>query len=151
MILFVRWFRTAVLGLALVPLAQGQAPSDNAAVQKDLQIVADDFMVAWQKSDTMALSSLLAPEFIFAGPGGYRTRAITLNGLKHCKLGNYALEDFEMRRTSPDSAVLLYKIHRNLTCGGEKELANTINADAFVRRRGKWLMVMTTEIVVDKP
>jgi hypothetical protein len=146
-----RVFTASVLGLALVPIAHAQAPTDDAVVQKELQIIADNFMVAWQKQDKMALASFLAPEFIFAGPSGYRTRAVTLNGLGHCKLGTYALEDFEMRRTSAESAVLLYKIHRDLTCGREKELANTINADTFLRRGGKWLMVMTTEIVVDKP
>ncbi|MBB5055451.1 hypothetical protein HDF16_000120 [Granulicella aggregans] len=146
-----RVFTAAVLSFALVPISHAQVPADDAALQKGLQVIADDFMLAWQKQDKTALSSFLAPEFIFAGPGGYRSRAVTLNGLGHCELGTYTLKDFEMRRTSAESAVLLYKIHRDLTCGGEKELANTINADAFLRRDGKWLMVMTTEIVVDKP
>jgi hypothetical protein len=121
------------------------AGSTDGSVQKVLEGLADDFMVAWQKQDLSIISNILAPEFIFAGPHGVNSRAATLTVLGHCKLGVFTLTDFQIRQTSADSAILLYKIHRDLACFGKKDLENTLNTDTFVRRDGKWSIVLTTE------
>jgi hypothetical protein len=121
------------------------ADSNGAPVQSELEGIAKNFMVAWQKQDMTTISNILAPDFLFAGPHGVKTRAYTLNVLTHCTLGQFTLEDFQMRQTSADSAILLYKIHRDLTCFGKKDLENTLNTDTFLRKDGKWFIVLTTE------
>jgi len=85
---------------------------NDKADQDALMAIANDFMVAWQKQDMSTISDILAPYFLFAGPHGVVPKATTLKALSHCALGTFTLEDFQMRRTSSDSAVLIYKIHR---------------------------------------
>jgi hypothetical protein len=118
---------------------------NDKADQDALMAIANDFMVAWQKQDMSTISDILAPDFLFAGPHGVVPKATTLKALSHCALGTFTLEDFQMRRTSSDSAVLIYKIHRDLECGGKKDLEDTLNTDAFIRRNGKWSIIVTTE------
>jgi hypothetical protein len=121
------------------------ANANDASVQSALETIANEFMVAWQKQDMTTISNILAPDFLFAGPHGVKTRAYTLNVLTHCTLGKFTLEDFQLRQTSADSAILLYKIHRDLTCFGKKDLENTLNTDTFLRKAGKWTIMLTTE------
>jgi hypothetical protein len=132
-------------GTPLSAATVSEAGSNDASVQNVLEVIANDFMIAWQKQDMTTISSILAPDFLLAGPHGVKTRAYTLNVLTHCTLGKFTLDDFQMRQTSADSAILLYTIHRDLTCFGKKDLENTLNTDTFLRKDGKWSIVLTTE------
>jgi len=123
----------------------GATGANDPSVQNALAAIANDFMVAWQKQDMATISNILAPDFLFVGPHGVKTRTYTLNVLTHCTLGNFTLQDFQMRQTSADSAILLYTIHRDLTCFGKKDLENTLNTDTFLRKNGQWSIVLTTE------
>jgi hypothetical protein len=125
----------------------GNNPSDKLD-QDALVTIANDFMVAWQKQDMEAIAGILDPDFLFAGPHGVVPKATTLKALSRCKLGDFALEGFQFRRTSADSAILVYRIHRDLVCGGKNDLDDTLNTDAFVRRNGKWSILLTTEGVL---
>lgn len=108
-------------------------------------------MVDWQKQDIPALSAVLAPDFLFTGPRGFKTRDETLNALGHCSVASFSLDTFKMRRTSVGSAILAYTIHRDMTCGGHKVLGETINTDAFVKSGNKWQMVFTSEVELPNP
>lgn len=124
-----------------------EIPSDKTD-QEVLESIANDFMVAWQKQDMNAIEAILAPDFLFAGPHGVVPKATTLKALSHCTLGVFNLEDFQFRRTSAESAILIYKIHRDLACGGKKDLDDTLNTDVFIHRNGKWSILVTTEGVL---
>jgi hypothetical protein len=125
-----------------------EIPPSDKTDQDVLKSIANDFMVAWQKQDMNAIAAILSPDFLFAGPHGVVPKATTLKALSHCTLGEFSLEDFQFRRTSADSAILIYKIHRDLACGGKKDLDDTLNTDAFIRRNGKWSILVTTEGVL---
>src|SRR5882757_7477052 len=63
--------------------------STDVSVKEALMTIANDFMVAWQKQDIATISTFLAPDFLFAGPHGIRSRAFTLTALSHCSLGKF--------------------------------------------------------------
>jgi len=92
----------------------GATGANDPSVQNALAAIANDFMVAWQKQDMATISNILAPDFLFVGPHGVKTRTYTLNVLTHCTLGNFTLQDFQMRQTSADSAILLYALERDI-------------------------------------
>jgi hypothetical protein len=57
-------------------------PLADKDLQPKLEQLANQFMVDWQKQDTAALSAVLAPDFLFAGPRGFKTRSETLDALR---------------------------------------------------------------------
>ncbi len=125
--------------------AEAAQPADDPALEAQLQASANRFMANWRKHDMAALSNDLAPDFLFVGARGIRDRARTLDALDHCDLTAYELGDFQMRRLSAQTVVLIYKVRHDMICRGHKVVDETLNTDAFVRRGGSWRIVVTTE------
>ena len=141
-----RMFGRGLLLLLAVfaPMGSGQANKDSS-LQRDLLAISNQFMVDWQKHDTAALGALMAPEFMYVASHGPVPRAGVVDGLmNHCTLASYKIGEPQMLQAGADSAVLIYSIHQDLTCFRQPESPDVQNTDTFVRRDGRWLLVMTT-------
>nr|WP_321985153.1 nuclear transport factor 2 family protein [uncultured Lichenicoccus sp.] len=129
----------------------GATPSPEPAVQARLEREARDFMLDWERQDIASIAARLAPGFLFAGPQGFRTRTETLEALGHCKVAGFSLDSFRMRTISAGSAILAYRIHRDMVCGGHRVLGETLNTDAFVKIGRAWEILFTSEIASPTP
>ncbi len=130
------------LDLSNVAFAQS---ATDASLQNTLFGLSRQFMTNWQKHDAVALAASLAPEFVYVGPHGPTSRdVVTRDLVMHCALASYSFGQPRMLTTAPDSAVLIYSIHQDLTCFGQPDSPDVVNTDTFVRRGGKWLFLMTT-------
>jgi hypothetical protein len=133
--------------LAVLATTAGAAAAQatDAPLKATLFSLSERFMTDWQRHDTAALAASFAPEFLYVGPHGPIPRQGVINDLgTHCTLTSYKLGEPKMIQTSPESAVLVYTIHQDLTCFGQPDSPDVLNTDTFVKRGGKWLFVMTT-------
>ncbi|MEQ7874929.1 nuclear transport factor 2 family protein [Sphingomonas sp. ASV193] len=133
---------SAMLTVTPTMSARGSAQTE---LQTKLVKISKDFMDDWKAGKSAALADILTQDFIYASPQGAVSRQTALNVVSHCQLSSYSFERVEMRQLSADAAVLIYKLNQDLTCFGKKEPAATINSDTFVRRGGKWKIVLTTQ------
>lgn len=117
----------------------------DAKLQQELVRESAAFMDYWKKGDSERLANILAADFVYASPQGAASRAVALDVIGHCQLVSFAFSHVQMLRLSADSAVLIYTLNQDLTCFGQKDPAVTLNSDTFVRRRGQWKIVLTTQ------
>jgi hypothetical protein len=138
----------AVLAVSLLATAQS---GPTVPLQNDLFAVSNEFMVRWQKHDTVGLAALLSPAFIYVGPNGPIPRRVVVNDVgTHCDLKSYRLGTPQMLQTSSESAVLIYSIHQDLTCFGHPQPTDVENTDTFIRQGGRWVLVMTTTVTLEQ-
>lgn len=144
----VGWALTISIAFLTAPPSASLAadqPTRDRQLQRALVAESDAFMEYWKKGDLPRLSAILAPDFVYAGPQGISSRQAALDVIRQCKLSAYSFRDLQMRRLSPDAAVLVYRLNQDLTCFGKKDPSVTLNSDTFVKRRGKWYIVLTTQ------
>jgi hypothetical protein len=137
----------AIFVFAMTSVNVASAAED--ALQTTLLSVSKAFMSGCQQHNSAAAAATLTPDFIYAGPHGAVSKAAVLGAIAHCELTSYAFSDEQMRQTSTDSAILIYKLTQDLTCAGHKQPQNTINTDTLVRRDGHGLISVTTETELD--
>ncbi len=143
-----RWMQHILALLLMMPTlsqARGSTAGSDEKLLHELERAANLFMVEWQQADAADLAKFFLDDFLFAGPRGVRSKAETLAALARCNLAAFTLRDFALRRSSLDSAVLVYKVHHDMTCVGHKVVDDTVNTDVFVRQGGQWRIALTTE------
>jgi hypothetical protein len=50
---------------------------------------------------------------------------------------------------SSESAALVYKIHQSASCAGHPDPPTVLNTDTLVRRKGKWVFLLTTSTAAE--
>lgn len=136
---------SAVLCALPEPSAAADRIAPRARLQQTLVAESEAFMQHWQRGNMAGLSRILTADFLYAGPQGVSSRKSALDVIRQCHLSSYSFDDLKMRRLSAGSAVLIYRLKQDLTCFGKKEPPLTLNSDTFVRRGGKWYIVLTTQ------
>lgn len=79
-----------------------------------------------------------------------------LAGMMKGGAARYALESFELDDVSvsqltDDVAVVTYKVHEELTVGGERVALDAADSSTWVRRDGRWVCATHTESVLGDP
>jgi hypothetical protein len=94
-----------------------------------------------QSHNRGALEAMLLPDYIEVEKTIQTRDQLTAN-LNICAAVSFKLPNHQTRMLSPDAAVIVYS-------GGESHLASNYNATTtWVRREGKWLVQMHTDIPV---
>jgi hypothetical protein len=94
-----------------------------------------------------AFEAMLLPDYIEVEKT-IQTREQLMANLNICTVVSFKLRNHQTRMLSPDAAVIAYSGSSEITCG-ESHLASNYNATTtWVRRDGKWLIQMHTEIPV---
>lgn len=100
---------------------------------------------ALQSHDLVTFNALLLPDFIEVEKT-IQTREQILANLNACTLVSFNFHNHQTRMLSPDAAVIAYNANSEITCG-ESHLKGSYNATTtWVRRDGKWLVQIHTEI-----
>ncbi|MCU1292433.1 MAG: nuclear transport factor 2 family protein [Bryobacterales bacterium] len=135
---------------AIVP--QGAAQQITAAKEFDAE---PDFIFIqeigmWktlQSHDLGAFESLLLPDYIEVEKT-IQTRAQLMANLNTCTIVGFKLRNHQTRMLSADAAVIVYSGSSEITCG-DSHIASSYNATTiWVRRDGKWLVQLHTEIPI---
>ena len=100
-----------------------------------------------QSHNLGAFESLLLPDYLEVEKT-IQTRDELMANLNTCIIVSFKLRNHQTRMLSTDSAVIAYSGFSEITCG-ESHITSNYNATTtWVRRDGKWLVQLHTEIPI---
>jgi hypothetical protein len=145
---------TPILLLALLAASFTPAPAQQITAAKDIDTEPDFIFIqeigmwrALQSHNLGAFEAMLLPDYIEVEKT-IQTRDQLMANLNICTVVSFKLRNHQTRMLSPDAAVIAYSGSSEITCG-ESHLASNYNATTtWVRRDGKWLVQMHTEIPI---
>jgi hypothetical protein len=141
--------------LTLLAAAVASSLGQETATPKDADSATADYLFLqeirmWktlESHDIMAFRAFLLPDFIEVEKA-IQNREQVLENLNACTLSGFKLSNHQVRMISPDAAVIAYNGFSQIICG-ESHLSGNYNATTtWVRRDGRWLVQMHTEIPV---
>jgi hypothetical protein len=127
----------------------------NSSLEKELLEQEQRYWRAMQAGDGAAAMQLSADSCIVAGAQGVgKLDRATLG--KMLGSGSWKLEAFELSNPTVLSltenvAVLAYKVHEELTVGGQRVSLDAADSSAWVKRDGRWLCALHTESLLGDP
>jgi uncharacterized protein (TIGR02246 family) len=140
----------ATLAPTTAPIQAQQIPTaqDIETAEMDLLFIQEiKLWKALQSHDLVTFNSLLLPDFIEVEKS-IQTREQILANLNACTLVSFNVHNHQTRVLSPDAAVIAYNANSEISCG-ESHLKGSYNATTtWVRRDGKWLVQIHTEIPI---
>jgi hypothetical protein len=131
-----------------VVLAQQTTAAKDIDTEPDFIFIQEIGMWrALQAHNLGAFEAMLLADYIEVEKT-IQTREQLMANLNICTVVSFKLRNHQTRMLSPDAAVIAYSGSSEITCG-ESHLASNYNATTtWVRRDGKWLIQMHTEIPV---
>ena len=138
-----------MLAAMLTPaLAQTPASPPPIGTEPDFIFIQEiNLWSALQNHDLATFQSLLLPDFLYVEKN-IQTREQIMDNLNTCTLSRFKFRNHQLRMITPDIAVLAYTASSETTCG-ESRLSGSYNATTtWVRRDGKWLVQLHTEIPI---
>ncbi len=146
------WLPNAFVLYALVTLAflfqataQSTATSDDA-LKAILLRRGDEMMSAWKRHDSAGIASTFAPDFVQVGGHAMAIGAdATITALMSCNLTSYHITESVLKQLSPTAAVLITRQQQQLTCSGHPAPPVMNMTDTYVKRDGKWLILIHIE------
>ena len=148
-------FVTAItLVLIFVAVARAQEktkPARNTVerVEQKILQLEHETMEAIKNKDTEALSRILAEDFIFRSPAGPDlTRDQFLSSIKAFPVKAQAIWGEELKVKVYGQTAVLTGVQRARTASadGEEETSAGAFTDIFIRRKGRWLMVLAYSV-----
>ena len=138
-----------LLAASVTPiLAQQSTAAKDLDAEPDFIFIQEIGM--WrtlQSHDLVAFQSLLLPDYIEVEKT-IQTRDQLMANLNTCTIVSFKLRNHQTRMLSPDAAVVAYSGSSEITCG-ESHLSSNYNATTtWVRRDGKWMVQIHTEIPI---
>jgi hypothetical protein len=149
-----RIYRTLILSslAAMTFLFQvnGQSVPPSKDALKDILLQrGDEMMAAWKRHDSAGIASTLAPDFVSVGGDAMATGFdATIKGLMNCTLTSYRITESNLKQLSSTAAVLITRQEQQITCSGHPAPAVMNMTDTYVKRNGKWLILIHTEASV---
>ena len=137
----------SLLSVAFLPQTRAQSTTkSDDALRTILLRKGDEFMAALKKHDRAGIASTLAPEFVAVGGTATATGVDeTLKVLMSCDLMSYHIAESVLRQVSPTAAILITKQHQQITCFGHPAPVVVYATDTYVKRDGRWLILIHTE------
>jgi len=143
-----------VLAASVMPVFAPHMTAQPIAAAKDFDTEPDFIFIqeigmwkALQAHNIGAFESLLLPDYIEVEKT-IQTRDQLIANLNTCTIVSFKLRNHQTRMLSADSAVIAYTGASEITCG-ESHIASNYNATTtWVRRDGKWLIQLHTEIPI---
>lgn len=127
----------------------------SGAVEKEILELENRYWTAMKNKDVegaMALTDF--PCMVAGAPGVGRIDAETyrkmMTGAKWT-LHGFELKDPHVKLLDDDVAVVIYKIHEDMTVEGEEVALDASDSSVWVRRDGRWRCSVHTESVAGDP
>jgi hypothetical protein len=143
-----------LLAASVTPVFAPQMAAQEMTAAKDIDSEPDFIFIqeigmwkALQSHNLGAFESLLLPDYLEVEKT-IQTRDQLMANLNTCTIVSFKLRNHQTRMLSADAAVIAYTGSSEITCG-ESHIASSYNATTtWVRRDGKWLVQLHTEIPI---
>ncbi len=121
----------------------------TTTVEKEMLELEKKYWQAIQENDVEAAQRATADPCIVAGASG----VATINGEMFAqmmsgadwKLNEFKLDDIQVQPIGDDVRIVAYKVHEDLTVGGQPVSMDAADASVWVRKGGKWVCALHTE------
>jgi len=134
--------------LAATPASGPTAPAKDDVLRARLLGIEQQLFDGWKAKRLEPFEENLAEDALVFSEYGVFDRATQLEQQKganqRCTVGQVTLRDAEVRRISADTALLLYVVDQQAKCGGGSAPSPVRNATLYVRRNGRWQIVLRT-------
>jgi uncharacterized protein (TIGR02246 family) len=143
-----RWITFLLTAFAFTGMAQTSTASQQIGAQEDL------LWTVFAKGDAAALLDLMQPDYLHIGET-IEGRDVVLKVLAQCHINHYKLGEKQVRVLTPDSALVVYPIAEDFTCGPkDKPQQMTVSNNAtsvWVRNpAGQWKLQAHMETAAAK-
>jgi ketosteroid isomerase-like protein len=128
---------------------------NQKTIERELVELENEYWQAIQNRDIDGALRLTDDPCLVAGASGIAKvdrKAFTgiMERAKY-RLESFELKDVHARMLGEDVAVLVYKVHEDLTVDGEAISIDCADASTWVRRNGKWVCAVHTEALAGDP
>ena len=143
-----------LLAASVTPAFAPHMAAQEMTAAKDIDSEPDFIFIqeigmwkALQSHNLGAFESLLLPDYLEVEKT-IQTRDQLMANLNTCTIVSFKLRNHQTRMLSADAAVIAYTGASEITCG-ESHITSSYNATTtWVRRDGKWLVQLHTEIPI---
>lgn len=113
----------------------------DAALRPMLVEMENGAWVAWKARDGKHYDRFLSADHLDIHASGPVSKAdvVELVGSPICVVRSYTLGDMQYSRISSDTAMLLYRVEQDTTCGSTPVTSPTWVTSIYVKRGGRWL------------
>jgi ketosteroid isomerase-like protein len=128
---------------------------NQKTIERELVELENEYWHAIQNRDIDGALRLTDDPCLVAGASGIakvdrKAFAGIMERAKY-RLESFELKDVHARMLGEDVAVLVYKVHEDLTVDGEAISIDCSDASTWVRRNGKWVCAVHTEALAGDP
>src|SRR5690606_10979737 len=121
----------------------------NPNIEQELVELEKQYWQALKDKDGATAAKLSDDPCVVAGADGVREmrrdEIQTMAESSAYSLNNYELDDVHVRVLDDDVAVVAYKVHEDVTIGGERLGYDATDSSTWVRRDGQWVCAMHAE------
>ncbi len=139
-----------VIAIAASSIAFGQTKmSKDSKVETQIIALEKAGWEAWKNKNGAWFQTNLTEEYLLVNSEGVSNKSeIVKSTATDCEVKSYSVDNFKFVMLNKDSALLTYKGMQDAVCGGKTMPAKVNSSAVYVRRGGKWLQALYTEIPV---
>lgn len=128
---------------------------ETTTVERELVELETNYWQAMQDKDVDAALRMTDFPCLVAGATGVaqvdRDAFVKMMEGARFTLHEFEVKDVHMRLLKDDVALMVYRIHEDLTVDGEKVSMDAADSSVWVRKGGKWLCALHTEALKGDP
>jgi len=139
-----------MIAIGISSVAYGQMKmSKDSKVEAQIIALEKASWEEWKNKNGAWFQTNLTEEYLLVNSEGVSNKSeIVKSTATDCEVKSYSVDNFKFVMLNKDSALLTYKGMQDAVCGGKTMPAKVNSSAVYVRRGGKWLQALYTEILV---
>jgi hypothetical protein len=141
--------RSCILLPAIAIAGCTAAPrTEDATLESTILGLERDSWKAWHAQDAAFFETFLAEDHVEVSVAGPADKGTVLRFISSgsCRVANYAISDFRFTRLSDTSAMLVYRVRQDTTCGGHAVPSPAWATSVFALREGRWQNILYQQL-----
>ena len=138
------------VGVSSVAFGQTKMSKDSK-VEAQIVALEKQSWQEWKNKNSQWFQTNLSEEFLGVHDFGVGDKAATVKSIAaDCDVKSFSFDSFKFVMLNKDAALLNYAATQEAVCSGTTLPANVRVSAVYVRRGGKWLQALYTEIPAAK-
>jgi predicted small secreted protein len=136
------------IGVSTVVFAQNKMAKDkNNSVETQVIALEKASWQEWKNKNSAWFQTNLSEDFLSVHNDGVTNKAQIVKSIAaDCEVKSFSFDNFKFVMLTKDSAMMTYTAMQDAVCNGKTIPANVFESVVYVKRGGKWLQALYTEI-----
>ncbi len=136
-----------VVAIGVSSVAFGQTKmSKDSKVEAQIIALEKAGWVAWKNKDSAFYQTNLAEDALNVNSEGVSNKSQIIKSLADCEIKSFSLDNFKFLMLDKNSALITFTGMQDGVCSGKTIPATVRASSVYVKRGGKWLNALYTEI-----